>query len=188
MNPAQRSTYSAQMACAGHDECWKGCSGSVSAPSSSPERWRRRDGVVDFARRSVRWRVPVRWYLIPLFTVPVGAMLLSHAIFGSRALASPAGGLPRVLAEVGAVFLLQLVLFQLAEEIGFTGFLQHHWQSRYHPMKLTVYVALLWALCYLPDHVAAKGWGVEALISAPDHLRHRIRVAVPRPCLVRVVL
>jgi uncharacterized protein len=126
-----------------------------------------RDGVVDLARRSVRWRVPVRWYLVALFTVPVGAMLISLAIYGPRALASPAGGWPGALAEVAAVFLLQLVLFQLAEEIGFTGFLQHHWQDRYHPMKLTLYVALLWALWHLPDHFAEAGWGVEALISAP---------------------
>ena len=68
---------------------------------------------------------------------------------------------------MAAVFLLQLVLFQLAEEIGFTGFLQHHWQDRYHPMKLTLYVALLWAVWHVPDHFAEEGWGVEALISAP---------------------
>ena len=126
-----------------------------------------RDGVVDLARRSVRWRVPVRWYLVALFTVPVGATLISLAIYGPRALASPAGGWPGALAEVAAVFLLQLVLFQLAEEIGFTGFLQHHWQDRYHPMKLTLYVALLWAVWHVPDHFAEEGWGVEALISAP---------------------
>jgi hypothetical protein len=36
---------------------------------------------------------------------------------GPRALASPAGGLPRALAEVAAVFVLQLVMFQLAEEV-----------------------------------------------------------------------
>jgi uncharacterized protein len=126
-----------------------------------------RDGVVDLAQRSVRWRVPVRWYLVALFTVPVGATLLSLGIYGPQALASPAGGWQRVLAEVAAVFLLQLVLFQLAEEIGFTGFLQHHWQDRYHPMKLTLYVALLWAVWHVPDHFAEEGWGVEALISAP---------------------
>jgi membrane protease YdiL (CAAX protease family) len=126
-----------------------------------------RDGVVDLARRSVRWRVPVRWYLVALFTVPVGATLLSLVIYGPQALASPAGGWPRALAEVAAVFLLQLVLFQLAEEIGFTGFLQHHWRDRYHPMKLTLYVALLWAVWHVPDHFAEEGWGVEALISAP---------------------
>jgi membrane protease YdiL (CAAX protease family) len=126
-----------------------------------------RGGVVDLARRSVRWRVPVRLYLVALFTVPVLATLISLAIYGPRALTAPAGGWPRALAEVGAVFLLQLVLFQLAEEIGFTGFLQHHWQDRYHPMKLTLYVALLWAVWHLPDHFAEEGWDVETLISAP---------------------
>jgi membrane protease YdiL (CAAX protease family) len=126
-----------------------------------------REGVVDLARRSLRWRVPVRWYLVALFTVPVGATLISLVIYGSKALAAPAGGWPRALAEVAGVFLLQLMLFQLAEEIGFTGFLQHHWQDRYHPMKLTLYVALLWAVWHLPDHFAEEGWGVEALISAP---------------------
>jgi membrane protease YdiL (CAAX protease family) len=126
-----------------------------------------RDGVVDLARRTARWRVPIRWYLVALFTVPVGATLISLAIYGSEALAPPAGGWPRALAEVIAVFVLQLVLFQLAEEIGFTGFLQHHWQDRYHPMKLTLYVALLWALWHVPDHFAEEGWGVEALVSLP---------------------
>ena len=68
-----------------------------------------RKGVVDLARRGVRWRVPVRWYLVALFTVPVGATLISLAIYGSRALASPPSGWPRALAEVATVFLLQLV-------------------------------------------------------------------------------
>ncbi|HTF41738.1 MAG TPA: CPBP family intramembrane glutamic endopeptidase, partial [Propionibacteriaceae bacterium] len=95
------------------------------------------------------------------------ATLISLAIYGPDALAAPPGGWPRAVGEVAAVFVLQLVLFQLAEEIGFTGFLQHHWQDRYHPMKLTVYVALLWALWHLPDHFAEEGWGVEQLIAAP---------------------
>jgi hypothetical protein len=34
-------------------------------------------------------------------------------------------------------------------------------------MKLTLYVALLWAVWHIPDHFAEEGWGVEALISAP---------------------
>jgi uncharacterized protein len=126
-----------------------------------------RAGVADLVRRSVRWRVSVRWYLIALLTVPVGATLISLAIYGPGALAVPPGGWPRALAEVAAVFVLQLVLFQLAEEIGFTGFLQHHWQDRYNPLKLTFYVALLWAVWHVPDHFAEEGWGMEALISTP---------------------
>ena len=35
-----------------------------------------REGVVDLARRSLRWRVPIGWYLVSLFTVPVGATLI----------------------------------------------------------------------------------------------------------------
>jgi membrane protease YdiL (CAAX protease family) len=127
----------------------------------------RRAGVADLRRRSLRWRVRVRWYLIALFSVPIGATLISLVIYGPQALATPPGGWPRALAEVAAMFLLQLVLFQLAEEIGFTGFLQHHWQDRYQPLKLTLYVALLWAVWHLPDHFAVEGWGIKALMSAP---------------------
>jgi membrane protease YdiL (CAAX protease family) len=59
--------------------------------------------------------------------------MISPAIFGPRALTPPPGGWMRALAEVAAVFALQLVLFQLAEEIGFAGFLQHHWQDGITP-------------------------------------------------------
>ena len=147
-----------------------------------------RAGVADLARRSVRWRVPLRWYLIALLTVPVGAALISLVIYGGDALATPSGGWPRVLAVVAATFGLQLVLFQLPEEIGFTGFLQHHWQDRYHPMKLTALVALLWALWHVPDHFAEEGWGCRAAHRCADHLRYRVRLALLRPRPVRLAL
>jgi len=34
-------------------------------------------------------------------------------------------------------------------------------------MKLTLYVALLWAVWHMPDHFAEEGWGLEQIISAP---------------------
>jgi len=49
-----------------------------------------RAGVADLGRRSVRWRVPVRWYLIALFSVPVAATLISLAIYGADERAGPA--------------------------------------------------------------------------------------------------
>src|SRR3954451_13909376 len=45
-----------------------------------------RAGVNDLARRSLRWRVPPRWYLISLFTVPIAATLVSLAISGADAI------------------------------------------------------------------------------------------------------
>jgi hypothetical protein len=57
-----------------------------------------RDGVVDLARRNSRWRVQGRWYLVALLTIPVGATLISLAIWlasarpARRWLAAGAGG------------------------------------------------------------------------------------------------
>jgi CAAX protease family protein len=129
-----------------------------------------RAGVEDLARRSLRWRVPVRWYLISLFGVPVAATLMAVAIYGTEALESPPGGWPRALGAVVVVFVLQLVLFQLAEEIGWTGFLQHRWQDRYSPLKLSAMVALPWAVWHLPDFFVDEGLGIEQLLTAPVFL------------------
>jgi membrane protease YdiL (CAAX protease family) len=126
-----------------------------------------RAGVVDLISRTLRWRVPVRWYLIALFGVPIAATLLALAIYGPDAVESPADGWPKALAEVAAAFVIQLVLFQLAEEIGFTGFLQDRWQDRFSALRLTVYVTFFWALWHVPDHFGEEGWGLEQLVTAP---------------------
>lgn len=55
----------------------------------------------------------------------------------------------------------------MAEEIGFTGFLQDRWQDRFSALRLTVYVAFFWALWHVPDHFGEEGWGLEQLVSAP---------------------
>jgi uncharacterized protein len=129
-----------------------------------------RAGVEDLARRSLRWRVPLRWYLIALFGVPVAATLLAIAIYRTEALESPPGGWPRALGAVLVVFVLQLLLFQLAEEIGWTGFLQDRWQDRYSPLKLSAMVALPWAVWHLPDFFVDEGLGIEQLVTAPVFL------------------
>jgi uncharacterized protein len=57
---------------------------------------------------------------------------------------------------------------QLQQEVaqGF-GFLVVKSAEEVNPLKLTLYVALLWAVWHLPDHFAVEGWGIQALISAP---------------------
>jgi membrane protease YdiL (CAAX protease family) len=126
-----------------------------------------RAGVADLTRRTLRWRVAVRWYLIALFGVPVAATSLALAIYGFEALQSPADGWPLALAEVAALFVIQLFLFQFAEEVGFTGFLQDRWQDRFSALRLTTYVAFFWALWHVPDHFGEEGWGLEPLVTAP---------------------
>jgi membrane protease YdiL (CAAX protease family) len=127
-------------------------------------------GATDLARRTLRWRVPVRWYLITLIGVPVAATLVALAVYGSETLDPPPGGWPRELAAVAAFFVLQLILFQLAEEIGWTGFLQHRLQDRFGAMTLSVLVALPWAVWHLPDFFAEEGWTFATLAVAPVFL------------------
>jgi membrane protease YdiL (CAAX protease family) len=116
-----------------------------------------RAGVADLAHRSLRWRVPVRWYAIALLGVPVAAMLLAVVVYGSRSLDSPPGGWPRLLGAIVAVFAMQLVLFQLPEEIGWTGFLQDRLQGRYSPLRVSAPGALPWAVWHLPDFFVQEG-------------------------------
>src|SRR5215211_7273145 len=60
-----------------------------------------RAGAADLGHRSLRWRVSVRWYLIALLSVPIGATLISLVTYGPQALVTPpvAGRelLPRLL-------------------------------------------------------------------------------------------
>jgi uncharacterized protein len=123
-------------------------------------------GATDLARRTLRWRVPVRWYLIALFGVPVAATLVAIAVYGGEAF-DPPGGWPRALAAFAAFFVLQLILFQLAEEIGWTGFLQHRLQDRFGAVKLSALIALPWAVWHLPDFFVEEGWTIATLTVAP---------------------
>jgi hypothetical protein len=43
-------------------------------------------GVRDLARRSLRWRVSVRWYLVALFGMPIAVLVGATALFGSAPL------------------------------------------------------------------------------------------------------
>ena len=129
-----------------------------------------RPGVEDLARRTLRWRVPVRWWLLALFGVPVAATLVALAVYGGEALEAPDGGWPGALVDVLVVFVLQLLLFQLAEEIGWTGFLQERLWDRYTGLKLSALVALPWAVWHLPDFFADEGWTLESLAVAPIFL------------------
>jgi membrane protease YdiL (CAAX protease family) len=135
-----------------------------------------RPGVLDLLRRSFRWRVPVRWWLFALFSVPLAATLVALSAYGADALESPAGGWPRALAEVLGLFVIQLILFQFAEEVGWTGFLQDRWQDQYSPFRLSAMVAVLWAVWHVPDFFVEEGLGLEQATGSLVFLAYEIVV------------
>jgi uncharacterized protein len=124
-----------------------------------------RVGIRDLVRRSLRWRVPVRWYLFAVLAIPAATTLIALSIYGTEALESPADGWLHVLGVVLGVFVLQLILFQLAEEIGWTGFFQERLRGLYGPLKLSAVVAFFWAVWHMPDFFVDEGWGAEQVVS-----------------------
>ena len=125
-----------------------------------------RAGVRDLARRSLRWRVGVRWYLLTVLGLPVVVVAGAVALFGTAALEALADDWGLLFTRVLPVMLLQLALFQLAEEVGWMGFLQARFQDRHGPLKACLLVTVPFALWHLPDLFAQVGL-VTALMILP---------------------
>jgi membrane protease YdiL (CAAX protease family) len=122
-----------------------------------------RAGVRDLARRSLRWRVGLRWYLFALLVVPIATVLGASVIFGLAPLNVLLDWWPLLFMVVLPEYLLRVVLLNLPEEIGFTGFLQDRFQDRYGPLKACFIVELPFALWHLPIFIADTGLGLAEL-------------------------
>jgi uncharacterized protein len=136
-----------------------------------------RAGVRDLARRSLRWRVGARWYLLAVLGLPVVVLAGAIALFGTAALEALADDGRLLLTRLLPVLLLQLALFQLAEEVGWMGFLQARLQDRHGPLKASLLVTVPFALWHLPDLFAQAGLATALIILpilAAAHLCARV--------------
>jgi membrane protease YdiL (CAAX protease family) len=136
-----------------------------------------RAGVRDLARRSLRWRVGVRWYLLAVLSLPIVVLAGAIALFGTAALEALADNWRLLFTSVLPVLLLQLALFQLAEEVGWMGFLQARLQNRHGPVKACLLVTVPFALWHLPDLFAQAGLATALIflpILAAAHLCARV--------------
>lgn len=112
-----------------------------------------RPGVRDLGARIVRWRVPVRWWLVAVSPVvflglgliamaAAGKALPSTGDFG-RFSGTPAIGLAGVL----------LIIFvgALGEETGWRGYALPQLQRRFSPLASSLILAVLWFGWHLPQ-------------------------------------
>jgi uncharacterized protein len=120
-------------------------------------------GVRDLARRSLRWRVGVRWYLIALFGVPIAAVLCASAIYGLAPLNALTDKWRLLFTVVLPELVLLILFFNLAEEVGWTGFLQARLQERHGPLKASLIVTVPFALFHLPGWMVEFGFGLSQL-------------------------
>ena len=110
-----------------------------------------RAGVRDLAHRSLRWRVGPQWYLVALLGLPLAVVLCACALFGPAPLQALVDKWPLLFTLVVPMLLVRIGLFNLAEEIGFMGFLQHRLQEQRGPLKGTLLTTIAFSLWHLPS-------------------------------------
>lgn len=109
-----------------------------------------RAGVRDLMRRSLRWRVRVRFFVFAVLAVPLAAALLAPLMLGPSAVSGLlAGGWP-VAGWFVLDMLVALATVQLFEEIGWAGFAQHTLQSRHGAMRASLLIAPAFATVHIP--------------------------------------
>jgi membrane protease YdiL (CAAX protease family) len=108
-----------------------------------------RKGVGDLARRCVRWRVSVLWWLIVL-AFPIVYQIAAFALHG--ALAGGVGTVrPAAIAQYWSQGGLALLLTgPLGEEGGWRGFLLPRMLERWSPLRASVTIGLIWAVWHVP--------------------------------------
>jgi uncharacterized protein len=121
------------------------------------------DGVRALARRCIRWRVGIRWYLIALLGMPVAMTLATTAAFGTPLLNNLSDKWELLLTLVLPQLLLLILLFNWAEEIGWTGFVQVRLQDRYSPLKASALTAFPFAVFHIPFFLHEEGWALANL-------------------------
>lgn len=108
-----------------------------------------RAGVRALARRYVRWRVGVQWYLIALFGLLVVALVGITVVYGF----APIGALPHqgpTLIGYLVQVVLVAALVNVWEETGWTGFMFTRLQPRYGALIASLLVAPCFGGIHLP--------------------------------------
>jgi membrane protease YdiL (CAAX protease family) len=132
-----------------------------------------REGVRDLASRSLRWRVQIRWYVLALLGMPVLTIVAGQLFLDSSPFAALADKWTVLFTTVIPHLVLIILISNVFEEIGFTGFLLDRMQDRHSPMKAVFLVGLAFSASHIP------GWFVEfgefsevAVITAAVFLPH----------------
>jgi membrane protease YdiL (CAAX protease family) len=92
-------------------------------------------GVRDLARRSFRWRVPLRWYAISLLAPLLILLIAITILYGLAPLRALAQNWLLLFTAFLPALAIMIVLNNVAEEIGWTGFVFAQLQDRHGPLR-----------------------------------------------------
>jgi membrane protease YdiL (CAAX protease family) len=110
-----------------------------------------RPALTALVRRAMRWRVPLRWWMIAVVAIPATSLLLA-LVLGDTFVAPTPGTL---LGEAVSIA-LALIFANLAEETAWAGFLQTRLERRHSFVVAALLTAVPFALVHLPIRVVAR--------------------------------
>jgi uncharacterized protein len=107
-----------------------------------------RHGVVALLKRTVRWRVPLPWYLVALGLPAAAAMLAA----GLSVLLGP-----ETSVQLGRLSVLDFVLVLLVagEELGWRGYALPKLLETRSPLAASLIIGVVWGLWHLPTFFIA---------------------------------
>jgi uncharacterized protein len=125
----------------------------------------RKAGVRDLARRSFRWRVPLRWYLISLL-VPLLIFLIAVTIlYGFAPLRTLGQNWLQLFTAFLPALAIMILLNNVAEEIGWTGFVFARFQDRHGPLRAALLTTVFFWLFHVPSfYVETRSWSATAAV------------------------
>jgi membrane protease YdiL (CAAX protease family) len=122
-------------------------------------------GVRDLARRSFRWRVPLRWYLISLLAPLLIFLIVVTILYGFAPLRALAQNWMLLFTAFLLALAIMILLNNVAEEIGWTGFVFARFQDRYGPLRAALLAGVFFWLFHVPSfYVETRSWSTTALV------------------------
>jgi uncharacterized protein len=122
-------------------------------------------GVRDLARRSLRWRVPLRWYLISLLAPLLIFLIAVTILYGLAPLRALAQNWLLLVTAFLPALAIMILLNNVAEEIGWTGFVFARFQDRHGPLRAALLTTVFFWLFHVSSfYVDTRSWATTALV------------------------
>jgi uncharacterized protein len=122
-------------------------------------------GVRDLALRSLRWRVPLRWYLISLLAPLLIFLIAVTILYGFAPLRALAQNWLLLFTGFLPALVIMILLNNVAEEIGWTGFVFARLQDRHGPLRAALLAGVFFWLFHVSSfYVETRSWATAALV------------------------
>ena len=118
-----------------------------------------RTGIRQLLSRYIRWRVGIQWYMLAIFG-PVLLLFISESLLlGTLSLHAFALRWSLIFTSYLPKVVLIVLVVQLFEEGGWSGFLLPRLQQKCGPLVASIILAVLWCIWHVPTFFIRSGLG-----------------------------